>query len=215
MNTKFWEQVTMLKTTDCWPWNGEHDKSGRPLFNSEKAYRTAYQLRNGDLRSGNHVHHTCENCACVNPKHLVQLTPEEHTAAHQAINSSDRETLRQIYSGQLRIDSIGLVNYREELRKRKFEAEREAVRAHCLAGVEAWAKEHPEEVKAKRNQLAFDDLEIGSVFHFHWTNPTELIKTGTTSISLKTGMAGVETVQATQRQTNPIAPRWTFRVRTH
>jgi CheY-like chemotaxis protein len=34
-------------------------------------------------------------------------------------------------------------------------------------------------------------------------------------ISLKTGMAGVETAQATQHQTNPIAPRWTFRVRTH
>ena len=34
-------------------------------------------------------------------------------------------------------------------------------------------------------------------------------------LSLKTGMAEVETVQATQHQTNPIAPRWTFRVRTH
>jgi hypothetical protein len=34
-------------------------------------------------------------------------------------------------------------------------------------------------------------------------------------ISLETRMAGVETAQATQHQTNPIAPRWTFRVRTH
>src|SRR5271169_4097735 len=34
-------------------------------------------------------------------------------------------------------------------------------------------------------------------------------------LSLKTEMAGVETAQATQHQTNPIAPRWTFRVRTH
>ena len=34
-------------------------------------------------------------------------------------------------------------------------------------------------------------------------------------VNLKTGMAGVETAQATQHQTNPIAPRWTFRVRTH
>jgi hypothetical protein len=33
-------------------------------------------------------------------------------------------------------------------------------------------------------------------------------------INLKTGMERVETVQATQHQTNPIAPRWTFRVRT-
>jgi hypothetical protein len=34
-------------------------------------------------------------------------------------------------------------------------------------------------------------------------------------LNLKTGMERVETVQATQHQTNPIAPRWTFRVRTH
>ena len=32
---------------------------------------------------------------------------------------------------------------------------------------------------------------------------------------LKTGMAGVETAQATQHKTNPIVPRWTFRVSTH
>ena len=34
-------------------------------------------------------------------------------------------------------------------------------------------------------------------------------------IILKAEMTGVETAQATQHQTNPIAPRWTFRVRTH
>jgi hypothetical protein len=34
-------------------------------------------------------------------------------------------------------------------------------------------------------------------------------------LNLKAGMAGIETAPATQHQTNPIAPRWTFRVRTH
>ena len=34
-------------------------------------------------------------------------------------------------------------------------------------------------------------------------------------ITLKAGMAGIETAQTTQHQTNPIAPQWTFRVRTH
>ena len=38
---------------------------------------------------------------------------------------------------------------------------------------------------------------------------------GQRELNLKTGMAGVETAQATRHQTNPIAPRWTFRVRTH
>ena len=34
-------------------------------------------------------------------------------------------------------------------------------------------------------------------------------------LNLKTETAGIETAQAPQHQTNPIAPRWTFRVRTH
>jgi hypothetical protein len=47
------------------------------------------------------------------------------------------------------------------------------------------------------------------------TNKEELIQKTHEALNLKTGMAGVETAQATQHQTNPIAPRWTFRVRTH
>ena len=35
------------------------------------------------------------------------------------------------------------------------------------------------------------------------------------AINLKAGMAGIETAQTTQHQTIPIAPQWTFRVRTH
>ena len=149
MSTAFWEQVTQLKTTDCWPWNGGHDDSGRPLFNGQKAYRTAYQLRNGDLRSGNHVHHKCENCACVNPKHLVQLTPEEHRAAHDAIRLNDQETLRRIYSGQWRIDSI---NYEEERKKREAQA---AERQRVLdAQREAALAKAKLEEKAKRERSA-------------------------------------------------------------
>src|SRR5258708_1151907 len=114
MSAIFWEQVTERKTTDCWHWNGKHEKS-RPIFNGEKPYRVAYQLRNGDLRSGNHVHHKCENCACVNPHHLVQLTPEEHVAAHKAIHRKDEETLRRIYDGQWRIDSMEESGIREKV----------------------------------------------------------------------------------------------------
>jgi hypothetical protein len=132
MSAAFWEQVTQLKTTECWPWNGQHDESGRPIFKSEKAYRVSYQLRNGDLISGNHVHHKCENCACVNPKHLIQLTPEEHVAAHEAIRLNDEETLRQIYSRQWQTNWI---DYREERRRRKEEVEHERIRLKIQAAM--------------------------------------------------------------------------------
>ena len=46
-------------------------------------------------------------------------------------------------------------------------------------------------------------------------NTAERFRLSKHTLTLKTGMEGVETAQATQHQNNPIAPRWTFRVRTH
>ena len=62
-----------------------------------------------------------------------------------------------------------------------------------------------------------DNKSRGSLSHLFKGTPKIDIRTdhGLDQFILKTGMAGVETAQATQHQTNPIAPRWTFRVRTH
>jgi hypothetical protein len=53
----------MKGTTECWPWTGGHDEDLRPVFRGEKAYRVMYELRNGDVPAGFHVHHKCENSA--------------------------------------------------------------------------------------------------------------------------------------------------------
>ena len=56
-----------------------------------------YELRVGDVPPDFHVHHKCENSACVNPRHLVALSPE----AHRALHATKHKTLKeQIYQGE-------------------------------------------------------------------------------------------------------------------
>jgi len=45
--------------------------------------RLIYHQQIGGLRADQHVHHICENPACVEPTHLEALTKREHVAAHK------------------------------------------------------------------------------------------------------------------------------------
>jgi hypothetical protein len=56
-----------------------------------------YELRIGDVPVGFHVHHKCENSGCVNPRHLVALSPEDHRAVH---STKDKTIKEQIYRGE-------------------------------------------------------------------------------------------------------------------
>lgn len=47
------------------------------------AHRVAWELEHGEIPKGMHLHHTCENSACVNVEHLELLTPKEHRAKHR------------------------------------------------------------------------------------------------------------------------------------
>jgi hypothetical protein len=106
----FWRLVVQKGTTACWSWAGEYDADCRPLFRSEKAYRVMYEEVKGDIPAGFHVHHKCESCACVNPGHLVALSPEAHRAVHA---TKDKTLKAQIYRGEW-----------EQIEEAKAEAER-------------------------------------------------------------------------------------------
>jgi len=52
------------------------------------AHRFAYETLVGPIPEGHHLHHTCEHPGCVNPEHLVPLSPEDHAAAHVVLRSA-------------------------------------------------------------------------------------------------------------------------------
>jgi hypothetical protein len=94
---EFLRLVVEKYTTACWSWAGAYDVDFRPVFRGEKAYRVMYELRIGDVPSGFHIHHKCENSACVNPRHLIALSPEDHRAVHATKDGAIKE---QIYRGE-------------------------------------------------------------------------------------------------------------------
>lgn len=71
----------------CWLWTGATLPNGYGYIGrggreggATYAHRVSYEAHVGPIPDGFHVHHSCRNRVCVNPKHLVALTPKQHGA---------------------------------------------------------------------------------------------------------------------------------------
>ena len=74
----------------CWAYGGNLDNygmfylwphPGAPLVRM-KAHRFAYEVLVGPIPDDYHVHHECLNPGCVNPAHLIALSPRDHAQRH-------------------------------------------------------------------------------------------------------------------------------------
>jgi len=75
---------------ECWLWRGSMNDRGYGVLvpigrrTHQMAHRWVYEQRVGPIPAGHHLHHLCSNPRCVNPDHLVPLTPMDHLRADRA-----------------------------------------------------------------------------------------------------------------------------------
>lgn len=68
---------------ECWIWNKSKDRDGYGRIKVRgvrmPAYMVGYWLYVGIVPDHIQLHHVCRNRLCVNPYHLLGVTPQEHT----------------------------------------------------------------------------------------------------------------------------------------
>ncbi len=86
---RFMSYVLHDEIVGCWIWlgsvvagYGQFWVEGRPC----KAHRVAFELFEGKIDGGKHLHHECQESLCVNPGHVVQVTSTEHGLLHREMN---------------------------------------------------------------------------------------------------------------------------------
>jgi hypothetical protein len=91
LSPRQWEKRLLAKRKrqdGHWLWTGAISKQGHGYIGVSRTattvHRVAWEIWQGPIPDGYHVHHTCERKDCFNPKHLKVMTPHEHFRFHLA-----------------------------------------------------------------------------------------------------------------------------------
>lgn len=80
------QACTPEPNTGCLLWTRGVDGNGYGRLSwwsrNHLAHVVAYEAHNGRVPRGREVHHRCCQPSCVNPDHLVALTPTQHRNVH-------------------------------------------------------------------------------------------------------------------------------------
>lgn len=84
---QFFERASIARRDSCWIWQGGIESHGYGYVTRGKkrvyAHRIAHEIAHGViLTQSESLHHDCCNKRCVNPAHLVAVTPDSHGLAH-------------------------------------------------------------------------------------------------------------------------------------
>jgi len=87
--------LSALTAGGCRMWQAGFFTSGYgEMGDGRYAHRAAYEAFVGPLVAKMHIHHLCFNRGCVEPTHLVQLTPKAHGAAHRKARLKERRSVK-------------------------------------------------------------------------------------------------------------------------
>jgi hypothetical protein len=129
------------------------------VFRGEKAYRVMYELRVRPVPDGFHIHYKCGNSSCVNPRHLVALSPEAHRRVHA---TKDKAIHERIYRGeweQIQAAEAKVARLKwERLERQRLELE-ERLKRESLEEKERLERKREEE-RLERERRIKEDEEL-------------------------------------------------------